>query len=242
MNPFFQRDVYIYILLLALIMPVFGYLTDFVYRTGPVVFVACTLIGIFLFIWGFFEYRKAKGKKEPRAVDWISKGCTFQIAGNHQEAIIAFTRASELEPNAAIAFYARGQSYWELGNINQAINDFDRAIALNPRFAEAYERRGVSHARIDKYEQAIKDFDMAIALNPKLAVAYSNRGTAHEKLGNPEQAIKDAQAAAQLGHDRAQKLLKEKNSMVNLALFYRGGSPVGLPLNPRQDQFKIRTY
>ena len=210
MRLLFQRDVYIYILLLALIMPLFGYLTDIVYHTGPVGFVVCTLIGIILFIWSFSEYRKAKVEKEPRAVDWISKGCTFQIAGNHQEAIIAFTRAFEKESNAAVAYYARGRSYWELGNMNQAIKDFDRAIELNPKFVEAYERRGVSYARIDKHEQAIKDFDKAIELNPKLAVAYSNRGAVHERLGNREQAMKDAQAAAKWGHEGAQKLLKEK--------------------------------
>lgn len=201
-----------YILLIALIMPVFGYLTDFVYQTGPFGFCVCTAIGVILFFWGFNKYRKAKGKREPGVVDWISKGCTFQIAGNHQEAIIAFTRASEMEPKAAIAFYARGRSHWELGNIHQAIKDFDRAIELSPRFAEAYERRGASLARMDKYDEAIKDFDRAIELNPRYALAYHNRAAVHEKLGNQERAIKDMQTAAQLGHEEAQRLLKDKAS------------------------------
>ncbi len=209
-KPPFQRNVYVYMQLLSFALPLFGYAIDFNYRTGPAFFIVFTLMGIALFIWGYVRYKKANGKKELRAVDWIGKGCIMQIAGNHQEAVIAFTRACELDHGAVLAYYSRGRSYWELGNLNQAINDFNRAIELNPGFAEAYDKRGLCHAKSGNNEQAVKDFDKAIELNARFAMAYMNRGASHGMLGNREQEVLDTQAAARLGMEAAQKLLKSK--------------------------------
>jgi tetratricopeptide (TPR) repeat protein len=206
----FGRNAYVFVQLFSLLMPLFGYMIDSAYHTGPAGFIVFTLLGIILFIWSYGRYKKTKDKTEMRAVDWISKGCTLQIAGSHQEAILAFTRASELEPGAVLAYFARGRSYWELGNIDQAIKDFDTAIGLSPNFVEAYDRRGLCYARSGNHEQAVKDFDKAIEINPKFAMAYINRGTSYEMLGNHGQSIKDIQTAARTGHQEARNILKSK--------------------------------
>jgi tetratricopeptide (TPR) repeat protein len=204
------RHAYVFVQLFSLLMPLLGYMIDSAYHTGPAGFVVLTLLGIILFIWGHGRQKKTKDKAEMRAVDWISKGCILQIAGSHQEAIIAFTRACELEPGAVLAYFARGRSYWELGNTDQAIKDFDMAIGLSPKFVEAYDKRGLCYARVGNQEQAVTDFDKAIELNPKFAMSYINRGTAYEKLGKHELSIKDIKAAAKLGHEEAMKILKSK--------------------------------
>ncbi len=191
-------------------MPLFGYMADSAYHTSPAGFIAFTIFGIILFVWSHGRHKKTRDKTEMRAVDWISKGCTLQIAGSHQEAILAFTRACELEPEAVLAYFARGRSYLELGNIEQAIKDFDTAIGLSPNFVEAYDKRGICYARSGNHGQAVKDFDKAIELNPKFAMAYINRGTSYEMLGNHEQSIKDIQTAARTGHQEAKNILKSK--------------------------------
>jgi tetratricopeptide (TPR) repeat protein len=206
----FRRDAYLFVQLFSLLMPLFGYMIDSSYHTGPAGFIVFTLLGIILFVWSHGRRKKTKDKTEMRAVDWIGKGCTLQISGSHQEAILAFTRACELEPGAVLAYFARGRSYWELGNIEQAIKDFDMAIELSPNFVEAYDRRGLCHARSGNHEQALKDFDKAIELNPKFAMAYINRGTSYEMLGKHELSIKDIQAAARTGHHEAKHILKSK--------------------------------
>jgi len=191
-------------------MPLFGYMLDSSYHTSPAGFIVFTLLGIILFVWSYGRKKKTKDTTEMRAVDWISKGCTLQIAGSHQEAILAFARASELEPGAVLAYFARGRSHLELGNVEQAIKDFDMVIELSPNFVEAYDKRGICYARSGKHEQAVKDFDRAIELNPKFAMAYINRGTSYEMLGNHEQSIKDIQTAARTGHQEAKNILKSK--------------------------------
>jgi tetratricopeptide (TPR) repeat protein len=210
MKQLFPRNVYVFLQILSLLMPLSGYMIDFKYRTSPAAFIVCTIIGLMLFIWSYIRYKKAGDKKDPRAVDWIGKGCTMQIAGNHQEAIIAFTKACELEAGVVLAYYARGRSYWEVGNLDQAIKDFNKVIELNPKFVEAYDKRGLCHAKLGNQAKAIEDFDKAIALNSKFSVAYNNRGVAYGMMGNHEQEIIDIQAAARLGLKSAQTLLKSK--------------------------------
>ncbi len=210
MKFLFRRDVYLFVQLFSLLMPLFGYMIDSSYHTSPAGFIVFTLLGIILFVWSHGRHKKTKDKTEIRAVDWISKGCTLQIAGSHQEAILSFTRACELEPGAVLSYFARGRSYLELGNIEQAIKDFDMAIELSPNFVEAYDKRGTCYARFGNHEQAVKDFDKAIELNPKFAMAYINRAASYEVLGNHEQSIKDIQRAARTGHQEAKNILKSK--------------------------------
>ena len=211
MNFIFRRDAYAFVQLLSFLMPLTGYLIDIAYQTSPAGFIIFTLAGIFLFVWAHVRHKKTKGKDDSRAIDWISKGCTLQIAGSHREAVIAFTRASELEPGTVLTYFARGRSYFELGSLDQAIKDFNSAIELNPKFLEAYDKRGLCHVGLGNHEQAIKDFDSAIEINPKFAVAYHNRSGAYKMLGNLEQSIKDAQAAAKLGYQGTRDILKSKN-------------------------------
>jgi len=205
-----RSDPYVYVQLFALFVPFYGYLIDLNYQTGYVGFIVGTLFGIILFIWGHIRHKKAKNKKEPRAIDWISKGCMLQIDGNHTEAIMDFTKACDLEPEAVLAYFARGRSYLELGHFEQAMKDFDRAVELNPGFVEAYDKRGLCYMKSGYHEEALKDFDMAIELNSKFAEGYINRGSVYEMLGNHELSIKDIQTAAKLGNVEAQNLLKSK--------------------------------
>jgi len=207
---FFRRNIYFYIQLVSFLMPLSGYIIDSQYQTSPTGFITFTLVGAAIFAWSYIRQKKAHDDKELRAIDWISKGCTMQIAGNHEEAIIAFTKACEIEPGAVLAYFARGRSYWELGTADQAIKDFDRVIELNPKFAEAYDKRGTCYTKLGNHEQAIKDFNMAIEVNAKFAAAYINRGTVYGMLGNRDQEILDIQTAARLGYKAAQNLLKSK--------------------------------
>jgi tetratricopeptide (TPR) repeat protein len=45
------------------------------------------------------------------AIDWFEKGDAFQNAGNHKQAIEAYSKGIELDPNDAKAYYNRGVAY-----------------------------------------------------------------------------------------------------------------------------------
>ena len=132
------------------------------------------------------------------AVSANNQGFVYNNEGEHNKAIVAFTKAIELDPSFAVAYSNRGWAYIELGQYEQAIADCNKAIELDPSLAIAYSNRGWAYIELGQYEQAIADCTKAIELDPSLAIAYSNRGWAHIELGQYEQAIAD--------YDKAMKL------------------------------------
>jgi len=116
----------------------------------------------------------------------------------YQQAIAAFDRALELDPNCASAYNGRGWSYLYLTQYQQAKPNFDRAIALNPNEAGAYNGRGIFYREIKEYRQAKADFTRLIKLHPKLAWGYIQHGRTCTNLKEYQQAIADFEHALEL--------------------------------------------
>ena len=137
------------------------------------------------------------------ALDWFSKGFAFYQAGQHKQAVEAYSKAIEMDTGAgfvyAARYAARGFCFAELGDHRRAIDDFGKAIELDPKLALAYAWRGRSYAKfLDDYQRAIDDYDKAIELDPKLEFAYAWRGLAYMMLGDHRRAVKDCSKAIEL--------------------------------------------
>ena len=102
------------------------------------------------------------------AVAVNNQGVVYNKEGEYHEAISAFDKAIELDPDLAIAYNNRSWAYIELGQYEQAIADCDKAIELDPGLALAYSNRGLAYIELGQYEQAIADFDRAMELDPNL--------------------------------------------------------------------------
>ena len=164
------------------------------------------------------ELATAKGEKKKKeteaynktiqdlkATEWFEIGYQFGIADRLKEALDAFTKAIEINPQFAQAYSNRGFAYSNLGDYNQAIKDYNRAIEINPQDAVAYYNRGgLAYGKLGNYNQAIKDYNKAIELNPQFAQAYYNRGVAYGNLGNYKQAIADYNRAIEINPQFAQ--------------------------------------
>ncbi len=132
------------------------------------------------------------------AVAANKQGMVYNNNGEHDKAIIAFTKAIELDPSFALAYSNRGWAYMDLGQYEQGIADSNKAIELDPTLALAYSNRGWAYIRLGQYEQGIIDCNKAIELDPTLALAYSNRGWAYIELEQYDQAIADFDKAMAL--------------------------------------------
>ena len=157
------------------------------------------------------------------ATDRFEQGVKFYGSGNFKEAINAYNKAIELNPQYVEAYIGRGLAYEDLGNFQQAIIDFSKAIELKPRSAEAYYNRGAAYYRLvvfggadDKsgnFQRAINDFSKTIELDPQYAGAYNRRGLAYDKSGNYQQAVNDFTKTTQLDPQNA-------SIYINLGLAY----------------------
>ncbi|MBI4823391.1 MAG: tetratricopeptide repeat protein [Nitrospirae bacterium] len=107
--------------------------------------------------------------KKLSATDYFDKGYALAESGNYKEAISAYSKAIELNPELTDAYNNRGIAYKNLGDYQRAINEYNKAIELNPEFAEAYYNRGPAYNRLGDYQRAIADLKTSARLGFKPA-------------------------------------------------------------------------
>ncbi len=148
------------------------------------------------------EKKRYKGKYEENikaigAVDWYEKGLSAGIAGQYGEAIYAFNKSIELDPNNAKFYYNRGVTFGKTGEFQKAIYDYSKTIEIDPKYVLAYINRGTIYGRINNTQHAINDFSKAIEIDPNNAIAYFNRGMMNGIINNLQDALRDFDKATQ---------------------------------------------
>ncbi|MBX2840267.1 MAG: tetratricopeptide repeat protein [Flammeovirgaceae bacterium] len=118
-------------------------------------------------------------------------GIALFAKGNHDEAIIEYNKAININPGEPAYYNNRGAAKNGKDDFYSAISDFNIAIELNPNFAEAYNRRGLSKYYLNDYKNAIPDFTSCIEIDSTYENAYFNRGNTYYSLGNKESAYFD---------------------------------------------------
>ncbi|MBW4616892.1 MAG: tetratricopeptide repeat protein [Desmonostoc vinosum HA7617-LM4] len=121
----------------------------------------------------------------------------------YEAAIINYTQALEINPDASDIYYKRGLAHYYLEDYEVAIEDYTQAIHLTADNAKAYNRRGLARYQLGEYEAAIEDYTQAIRINPNIAIAYKNRADAFYQIGNNQGAIEDYTHAIRINPDYA---------------------------------------
>ena len=137
-------------------------------------------------------------REQKTKEQWLKEGDGHYDAKRYEEALAAYDRAIQLDPNSALAYYNRGNAYYDLREYQKAIADFDRAIQLDSSDAKAYGNRGIAYKNLREYQKAIADYSCAIDLNPNYVWAIENRGYAYRELKEYQKAIADYDRAIQL--------------------------------------------
>ncbi|MBE6094046.1 MAG: tetratricopeptide repeat protein [Schwartzia succinivorans] len=129
---------------------------------------------------------------------YINRGFLYDARGEHDWAIMDYTKSIDLDPNQVEAYINRGASYSDIGDYPKAIADLSIAIEIDPHYAVAYRSRGKTYGRLRDYIRAIDDFTRAIELNSQDEESYVMRGCYFATLGNYESAIDDLTKAIEL--------------------------------------------
>ena len=79
--------------------------------------------------------------------------------GRYDEALSAFDRAVEINPQYAMAWNNRGTTLASLGRYDEAILAYDRAIELNPQDPDSWYNKGVALNLLNRTVEA----DVALA-------------------------------------------------------------------------------
>ncbi|MDP1028774.1 tetratricopeptide repeat protein [Sphingomonas sp. KR1UV-12] len=130
---------------------------------------------------------------------FIGRGMLADAEHRPKDAIDAYTKALQREPDNGYALVQRAAAYAALGDRDRAIADrtakVNADMAANPDTAFPYLDRGNLMLDIGRFDDAIRDFDKALSFEPKNALALADRGMAQAWKGNLDAASNDLDAA-----------------------------------------------
>ena len=129
---------------------------------------------------------------KPAIADYhITLGIAFSAQGMANEAVAAFKRGAELNPDDAEAHYNLGIAWQAVGKNADAVACHRRAVALKPDLAEAHYSLGNTLKNEGMLDDAVIAYHRVLALRPDDGEAYNNLGNTLRKLGK----LDDAEAA-----------------------------------------------
>lgn len=139
----------------------------------------------------------------------LGYGLALYNKGKYDDAIKAFDKAIELNPQLADAWNNKGVSLKAQNKYDEAIVASDKAIELNPRLAKAWFNKGLALGYQGKYDEAIQAYNRSIEIDPEDADVCYNKGMALRLLG------RNTKADATLAHAK-KKLNSKGNDLFDL--------------------------
>ena len=108
----------------------------------------------------------------------------------------------------AWGLYEKAVELRQGGQTKEALEALNTVMQNNPTYL-AYFERGMAYLEMKMYDDAIADFNEVLKVKPNMRGVLMFRGMANMKSGRKMKGRKDIERAAELGHIRAQKWLKE---------------------------------
>jgi adenylate cyclase len=166
------------------------------------------------------QEKYTKAVNELNAMDWFRKGYVLRYSDkNNKEAMKAFDKAIEIDPNYARAYAQRGIIYNEWRQYLKALKESEQAIKLDPNLAWGFNCRGVAYTGLMNYQEAIQDFNRALELEPKFVWPYCNRSWAYFMLKNYHESLEDANKAIELAPEFSNAYFRRGMAFASLNKF-----------------------
>lgn len=127
--------------------------------------------------------------------DYYKRAVSKYKEKDYSGAIIEYSRAIEIRPNAAVLYNNRGVCKYKLERFSDAIKDYDKCIELDQEYVHAYFNKGNSYLGIDEFESALLAYDKVLKLDKEYYEAYSNRSKALFEMGDYKSCIEDLNVA-----------------------------------------------
>lgn len=125
-------------------------------------------------------------------------GAILLKEGRFKEAVQAYTRLLQLDPDNLAARTARGRAHCLAGSLQQGLVDYTKAVDADPEDVESRAARAMVYVELEAWDAAAADLTSAVELapiQPHLYVERARVGYAQEKV---EQAQCDLQQALRL--------------------------------------------
>jgi tetratricopeptide (TPR) repeat protein len=128
---------------------------------------------------------------DPLSRAYAACGLARSATGDHEQAIMDFTTAIEIDPHAADIYFARGNAHIGRRNHAQAVGDFRAAIELDRDFALAHNNLCWYASLLGEAAEVMESCERAVLLEPNVPAFRDSRGLARALIGDFAGAIED---------------------------------------------------
>jgi tetratricopeptide (TPR) repeat protein len=158
-------------------------------------------------------------QKEPAAAfAWGLKGLALQRMSSPEEAVVAFNRAVEIDPNHE-TLSLMAEILNELDRKKEALAKFDNALQIKPDYLPALIGRAWLLEELGRTNEALSVFDSALSTNPDAAELWFERAKLLKKWKRMDEALKSFDRALELNPNSYQflygkcRVLSEKGQL-----------------------------
>ncbi len=170
---------------------------------------------------------------------YFNMGTFHQEAGDHQEALINYQKAAELDPRNPEIYNNIGLIYKKLRMYDASLEQFMRALYIDPNFSKAYNNIGVVYYKKGNIKGAISNYKKAIQAEPDNLETYNNLGIIYKKQNWLEKAQSVYNKAFKIDSEHPGTnynlglLYEEMGNMTSAIYFYRRFIKLGGDRHPK---------
>jgi Flp pilus assembly protein TadD len=132
---------------------------------------------------------------QTTAVDWINKGNELVADAKYDEAIQAYNKAIDINPEDADAWWGKDNALRQSGRYTEAMEAeaayekiVDAPGYTRPLTAIDWVNKGEELAADAKYDEALQAFNKAIEINPQEKIAWAEKGDTLKAIGRTKEA------------------------------------------------------
>jgi tetratricopeptide (TPR) repeat protein len=119
---------------------------------------------------------------------WNTKGVTMGKLNRQREALVAFSKAVDINPSFA-NYVDKGSAAFQYGKYAIALESYNHALMINASDPYVWYDKGVTLEKQKKYVEAINAYDTALNLNPSYIKAYYGKGISLRALNRFQDAL-----------------------------------------------------
>ncbi|KAK5113014.1 hypothetical protein LTR85_011036 [Meristemomyces frigidus] len=150
---------------------------------------------------------------------WCAVGNAFSLSREHDQAIAAFKRATQLDDTFAYAWTLMGHEYIANEEFDAALSAFRRSVSVDRRCYGGWYGLGKSYERMGKLEEAEKHYRIGASINPSNATLLVCIGVVLERLHNRRGALANYTKALELSPTSALARFKKARVLMHLRNF-----------------------
>jgi len=151
------------------------------------------------------NYQKKNVEFNNRFINpWIRLGNVFERQDQANDAVQAYQRATELDPDSPQNWIELGDAQFKKGDYDQAVGAYNTAVKLDPEAGWPLGNLALSMVMQGKIEEAVPLYKKSIELLTEVkdkAICWNRLGNAYRKLNDYENAFLAFQKADQLDGD-----------------------------------------